>query len=151
MVRWLAAVATVLALSGCGTATAGPHEAEAAPAAQVPAADSTSPEAGPSAVAELSDAGAFASRVRQVLTSLAAQSRSPSSEALRGAFVAAGAEESAIEVSIDVTPTGLEVDAMTGAVAMGGTCVFGQVRGGTATVSELPVLGDGRCFIGDQR
>ena len=47
--------------------------------------------------------------------------------------------------------TGLDVDAIQGAGLIDGTCVFGEVRDGSVTVTVLPVLGSGLCFVGDQR
>lgn len=66
-------------------------------------------------------------------------------------FTAAGLVPDAVEVSIDRTPTGLDVDAIQGAGRTGGTCVFGEVREGAVTVVVLPALASGRCFVGDQR
>lgn len=96
-------------------------------------------------------AGDFAAEVTQTLTALAAQSPRPSREEMRAAFAAAGAQEASVSVSIDITPTGLEVDAMSGAVVVEGVCVFGYVRDGAVTVTQLPVLSGGACFVGDQR
>lgn len=94
---------------------------------------------------------ALTSRITDALNSLAAQTPKPDAETLRAAFESAGADAGSVEVSIDTTPTGLEVDAMTGAAPVADTCVFGHVRDGVATVTQLPVLADGRCFVGDQR
>ncbi len=68
-----------------------------------------------------------------------------------GASGSAGGRKAPVEVSVDKTPTGLEVDAIQGAVRAGGECVFGEVRDGKATVAILPPLSNGLCFIGDTR
>jgi protein tyrosine phosphatase (PTP) superfamily phosphohydrolase (DUF442 family) len=98
-----------------------------------------------------SAADSLAAAITEALNSLAAETPTPDAEALRSAFESAGVDAGSVEVSIDTTPTGLEVDAMTGAVPVGETCIFGHVRGGVPTVTQLPVLADGRCFVGDQR
>ncbi|WP_258069690.1 hypothetical protein [Arthrobacter sp. SX1312] len=54
-------------------------------------------------------------------------------------------------MSIDSTPTGLDVDAIQGAGLIDGSCVFGEVGEGTVTVAVLPALASGLCFVGDQR
>lgn len=134
-------------LSGCGTAAVGSH---ALAGQVVPAVPSPDPAA--SAVpADTAATDSLALRIAESLDSLAAQTPHPDAEELRAAFVSAGAEAGAVEVSIDTTPTGLEVDAMTGAVPTGGACVFGHIRDGAATVTQLPVLATGHCFVGDQR
>lgn len=100
---------------------------------------------------DASTADAVTSRIADALDSLAAETPKPDAEALRAAFESAGVDADSVEVSIDITPTGLEVDAMTAAVPVGETCIFGHVRDGAATATQLPALADGRCFVGDQR
>lgn len=143
----LAAGAMILALGGCGAAVASQEQisqrAPAAPAESTTdsAAENASPEATSDAVAAVTEA----------LNSVAARTPTPDAEALQTAFESAGVDPAAVEVSIDTTPTGLEVDAMTAAVPIGGSCIFGHIREGAATVTELPMLANGQCFIGDQR
>lgn len=139
-------VGIVLAASGCGTDAAG-SQSEAlrmAPAVQ-------SPNPAVSANPTPSTADAFTSSLEDSLTSLAAETTNPDAGALRAAFESAGADPGSVEVSIDTTPTGLEVDAMTAAVPLGDICVFGHIRDGASTVTQLPVLANGLCFVGDQR
>ena len=139
---WVTAV-----LGGCGAPAA---EGHALAGQVVPAAPGPAPAASV-APSETPAAQSLASRIADALDSLAAQTPEPGAEELRAAFVSAGAEAGAVEVSIDTTPTGLEVDAMTGAVPIGESCVFGHIRDGAVTVTQLPVLADGLCFVGDQR
>lgn len=142
----LSAVISVV-ISGCGAASVGiqSHALKVSPATPGPdPAASTLP-------ADASTAAAITSRIADALNSLAAETSKPDAEALRAAFESAGVDADSVEVSIDTTPTGLEVDAMTAAVPVGETCVFGHVRDGTATATQLPALSDGRCFVGDQR
>ncbi len=142
-----AAGVIILGLSGCGAAAGSPTQvlqvAPAAPTASSPAlAAQKTPSEAPSNVL---------TAVTEALNSAAAQTPKPNADALRAAFGTAGVDPAAVEVSIDTTPTGLEVDAMTAAAPVGDSCIFGHVRDGVATVTQLPVLADGRCFIGDQR
>lgn len=141
----LVAVAVAVLGSGCGAAAAGTAAVNASPAGQYPNSPSVT------AASDQSEADAFALRIAEALDSLVAQTPEPDAEGLRAVFVRAGAEAASVEVSVDITPTGLEVDAMTAASPVGETCVFGHLRDGTVTVAQLPVLADGRCFVGDQR
>lgn len=144
----LAAGAISVALSGCGAAAASQEQVlQVAP--EAPAEPNSSPAvqtAPPEATA--SDAR---TAVTEALNSIAALTPEADAEALRAAFETAGIDPAAVEVSLDTTPTGLEVDAMTAAAPVGGSCIFGHIREGVATVTQLPVLADGHCFIGDQR
>lgn len=88
--------------------------------------------------------------VKEQLTKLAASNGKPSSAQMKQAMLDAGVAAENIEVSIDVTPTGLAVDAIEAAAKAANDCVVGQVRDGQATVAVLPVLASGRCFVGDQ-
>ncbi|MDM7989536.1 hypothetical protein [Arthrobacter sp. zg-Y877] len=83
------------------------------------------------------------------LGKLAASDPSPDRQAMADAFAAAGFPAASVEVSADRTPTGLEVDSIQAAALQGGECVFGEVRDGAATVTVLPPLSDGGCFVGN--
>lgn len=111
------------------------------------------PAAPPEAPAPNTDGVAAA--VEASLRSLAGSQGSVTSGQVRTAieegFTAAGLIPDAVEVSIDRTPTGLDVDAIHGAGRTGGTCVFGEVRETTVSVAVLPALASGQCFVGDQR
>lgn len=85
------------------------------------------------------------------LEALAAREPSPNRAMIRDAFTAAGFAGESVEISLDVTPTGLAVDSIRGAAAEQGSCTFGEVREGQVSVSVLPVLASGYCFVGDQR
>ncbi|OFI39590.1 hypothetical protein BIU82_00475 [Arthrobacter sp. SW1] len=82
---------------------------------------------------------------------LKAAGNRPQQEALRNGLVAAGIPEDAVEVSASKTPTGLEVDAVEAAVSSGKECIVGEIRNGRASVTVLPLLADGKCFVGDVR
>ncbi|MET4059633.1 hypothetical protein ABIB35_001165 [Arthrobacter sp. UYP6] len=132
-----------------------------------PAAVPASPSAGtrpaaevrPEAAAQPAAAGtilpAVADRTAESLTdaleALAAKTPSPDRPMMLEAFSAAGFAAESVEVSLDVTPTGLAVDSIRGAVTEDGSCLFGEVREGNVSVSILPVLASGYCFVGDQR
>ena len=94
-------------------------------------------------------AGPRADALETALKQLAGESPSPDRAGMTDAFATAGFDPAAVEVSADRTPTGLDVDAIQGAARQGGDCVFGEVRDGEVTVSVLPVLAGGRCFVGN--
>lgn len=71
--------------------------------------------------------------------------------AIEQGFSSAGVAPEEVEVSIDRTPTGLDVEAVHGAGLIGGTCILGEVREGAVAMAVLPVLASGLCFVGDQR
>ncbi|EMY35244.1 hypothetical protein D477_005131 [Arthrobacter crystallopoietes BAB-32] len=64
------------------------------------------------------------------------------------AMTDAGLPENAVEVSADITPTGLAVDAIEAAAPVEDSCIIGQVRDGEVAISVLPVLDSGKCFVG---
>ncbi|MFJ6002434.1 DUF6993 domain-containing protein [Arthrobacter sp. NPDC092385] len=170
--RALPAVGIVLVLTSCtGSPTAAPEAlgggsaSPSAVSAPTPAptsdsdsapeqpADGTAPAAPPAAPAP--DTDGVAAAVEASLRSLAGSQDSVTSGQVRTAieegFTAAGLVPDAVEVSIDRTPTGLDVDAIQGAGRTGGTCVFGEVRESTVSVAVLPALASGQCFVGNQR
>jgi hypothetical protein len=93
--------------------------------------------------------------VESSLRSLAGSRDAVTSDQVRAAIVQgfsdAGAAPETVEVSIDRTPTGLDVEAIHGAGRIIGTCIVGEVRDGTVSLAVLPVLASGLCFVGDQR
>ncbi len=97
----------------------------------------------------------IARAVESALEALAGSRDAVTSDQVRAAigagFTDADAVAESIEVSIDRTPTGLDVDAIQGAGLVDGTCIFGEVREGTVSVAVLPALATGLCFVGDQR
>ncbi|MGF9646442.1 hypothetical protein AAIH32_00595 [Pseudarthrobacter oxydans] len=172
--RVLAAVtgaALVAGLSACvgGVPGAQPGAAEPATAASPTAAIAASPNAAPStgpgsseAPAEplaetsggqLTDSQAAATEtvkktVTDALGRLAAGSPKPATVQVTEALTGAGVDPAALQVSQSRTPTGLEADAIEASVLQGSDCVIGQVRDGAVTVTVLPVLASGKCFVG---
>ncbi|MHA7207671.1 DUF6993 domain-containing protein [Arthrobacter sp. MDT1-65] len=138
------------------TDAAGPVTTSALP--EDPALPATPPATTPAAAPAPSpedDLAAVSGAVDSALRTLAGSRDSVTSDQVRGAiaegFSAAGAVAESVEVSIDRTPTGLDVDAIQGAGLTGGRCVFGEVRAGVVSVVVLPALSSGQCFVGDQR
>jgi hypothetical protein len=86
--------------------------------------------------------------VTTVLTQLAAAAPKPATAQVTDALAGAGIAPGVLQVSQSRTPTGLEADAIEAAVLQGKDCVIGQVREGTVTVMVLPVLANGKCFVG---
>jgi len=64
------------------------------------------------------------------------------------AMTDAGLDKSDVEVSADITPTGLAVDAIEAAAPVEDNCIIGQIREGEVAISVLPVLDSGKCFVG---
>jgi hypothetical protein len=86
--------------------------------------------------------------VSDALGRLAASSPKPATAQVTDALTGAGIAPAALQVSQSRTPTGLEADAIEAAVLQGKDCVIGQVRDGAVTVTVLPVLASGKCFVG---
>lgn len=153
----LLSLALALCLGGCSAV--GQDPAPPAPAnPSVPADASGRPDSrdgpggGTSAVPGGAASDGSAPDVQALKTrleSLAASDPAPDRNGITQAFVAAGFSASSVEVSADRTPTGLDVDSIQGAALQDGQCLFGEVRDGRVTVSVLPVLSDGRCFVGN--
>ncbi|MCY1674521.1 hypothetical protein OVA06_07325 [Pseudarthrobacter sp. SL88] len=162
--------ALVLLLSGCvsGPSPAGPgvdnpamdQQAQSQPAPEQQSG-STTPSASPEAaatpsgqaLAATSDADKAATEVMkrtvtQTLTGLAGGTPKPATAQVTEVLTAAGIAPAALQVSQSRTPTGLEADAIEAAVLQGKDCVIGQVREGSVTVTVLPVLASGKCFVG---
>lgn len=141
-------VASSLALGGCSLL---PGDGE-----PVDTATSAAPAPAPSEGAALetkappkSAAEELADKVDDSLKKLAGTTKAPNREQLLKAMLDAGAVKEKTELSVDITPTGLAVDAIEAAVLVADECVVGQVRDGHVAVTVLPVLDTGRCFVGD--
>jgi len=86
--------------------------------------------------------------VTDTLTKLASGTPKPATAQVSEALTSAGIAPGVLQVSQSRTPTGLEADAIEAAVLQGRDCVIGQVREGAVTVTVLPVLASGKCFVG---
>lgn len=141
-------LAASLALGGCSFLPSGMQASDPTQTAAgaAPAQDGTEAEVKPpepqSAAQELSG------KVKESLATLAAGAKSPTREQMMAAMLAAGAVQEKVELSLDITPTGLAVDAIEAATPVAEECVIGQVRDGHVTVTILPVLASGLCFVG---
>ncbi|MDQ0212759.1 MULTISPECIES: DUF6993 domain-containing protein [Arthrobacter] len=106
--------------------------------------------ASPGASASLSPGtAALKQTVESVLKTVVAATPKPAQDELRSQLVSAGIPASAVEVSASKTPTGLDVDAIETAAKLDKDCVIGEIRDGQVSVSVLPVLASGKCFVGD--
>lgn len=160
-----ACLAAAVALTACtggaqtepAESTAAPagasREASASPAVPEPPATAPTPAeaAAPAnipATAEDPATAALKQTVTDVLGRLAAGTPRPATAQLIDALTGAGIVAAALEVSESRTPTGLEADAIEAAVLQGKNCVIGQVRDGGVSVTVLPVLVSGKCFVG---
>jgi hypothetical protein len=89
--------------------------------------------------------------MESVLKTIAAATPKPAQDDLRSQLVSAGIPAPAVEVSASKTPTGLDVDAIEAAARLDKDCVMGEIRAGQVSVTVLPVLASGKCFVGDSR
>lgn len=142
-------LAASMALSGCSLLPgATPTPAPVPTVSNAPAeTDAQAPESKP--VEAVSAADAMSGKLKSSLGKLASTTKAPNREQMMAAVLEAGADKENVELSIDITPTGLAVDAIESATLVGEECVIGQVRDGNVAVTILPVLGSGRCFVGD--
>ena len=134
------------------TVSSAPNSAPAtegtAAAVPSPGASGAESSAAPSAhAAEPAPSGAAAA-VEAALQALLASAPQPSTAQVRESLSAAGFAPAAVEVSASRTPTGLAADAVEVGVLGENECVMAQLRSGTVATSVLPVLPNGRCFIG---
>lgn len=150
-------VAAALGLGGCSLLPNDGSAVEQAPAATSAAAEA--PAAPDAAAAEgaapqepaqpLTAAGELGKKLEGTLGTLAQTTKTPNRAQMLNAMLTAGAIKEKTEVSIDITPTGLAVDAIEAATLVAEECVVGQVREGNVAVTVLPALASGRCFVGE--
>ncbi|GAC1599997.1 MAG: hypothetical protein NVS3B6_09670 [Pseudarthrobacter sp.] len=151
---------TAFALAGCvGGSSAGTRPV-ASPSAVGPTASGiTAPTepVGPkpgtagkpgATTAENPATAAMKQTVKDALSRLAAGTPKPATAQVAEALTDAGVAPAALEVSASRTPTGLEADAIESAVLQGKDCVLGHIRDGSVSVTVLPVLASGKCFVG---
>ncbi|MDQ4046991.1 MAG: hypothetical protein M3127_06450, partial [Actinomycetota bacterium] len=112
-----------------------------------PGAGSSTAAATPSAAAG-GPLTAAQKKMTDTLAAIAAGTPKPATEQVRQALTAAGFPAATLEVSAGKTPTGLDVDSIEAAAVQGRDCVIGQIRDGKVTVTVLPVLAGGKCFVG---
>jgi hypothetical protein len=135
-------------------ADAGPGQATTAVQTTAAARPGAAPDAGTSTAAATPSAAAGGAltaaqkKMTDTLAALAAGTPKPGTEEIRQALTAAGFPASTLEVSAGKTPTGLDVDSIEAAAVQGRDCVIGQIRDGKVTVTVLPVLAGGKCFVG---
>ena len=158
MMAWAALLTAICGgplLGGCSANGGSPSLKEASPKEASPsamvatstAAPATHPAASPSDTAA-PDSG-LRLKVQNQLETLLRSSPQPSRNQVKDALERTGTAPSAIEVSASSTPTGLAADSLTAGVLSGKQCVMAQVRSGSVTTVVLPVLSNGRCFVGD--
>lgn len=152
-----AGLLTTVLMAACG----GGPPAVPGPAATGSAAGPSANETGTAAATEQTNAGpsessaavdpatsAMKQTVADALNRLAAGTPKPATAQVAEALTGAGVAPAALEVSASRTPTGLAADAIESAVLQGADCVFGHIRDGSVTVTVLPVLASGKCFVG---
>ena len=142
-------IAVAVALSACtGGQQPGPSASGADPGATAPAPAAGAAQGASTAAAEDPATAALKQTLTDALNRLAAGTPKPATAQMTESLIGAGIPATALEVSESSTPTGLEADAVEAAVLQGGDCVVGQIRDGSVTVTVLPVLSSGKCFVG---
>lgn len=141
-------VAAALAVTGCSSPTTASSEPSQALSQSAATSSVASPKTEPTKTPTAAEA--FSQRVKGSLTKLGNATKAPNREQMMAAMLEAGATKDKVEISIDITPTGLAVDAIESAVPIASNCVIGQVRDGKVAVTILPILASGKCFVGDQ-
>lgn len=153
-----AGLLTALLLTACtggspavtDPASTGPGTATATGPGPDGTGGSAAPAGGQSvgAPAEGAATAAMKQTVTDALNRLAAGTPKPATAQVAEALTGAGVAPAVLEVSASRTPTGLEADAIESAVLQGTDCVLGHIRDGMVTVTVLPVLASGKCFVG---
>jgi hypothetical protein len=122
---------------------------QAATQAAAPATASVKPSASAASTKAAAEATAALQRtMADVLGSVVAANSKPATADITSALTAAGVPARSLEVSAGRTPTGLEVDSMEAAAVLAKECVVGQIRDRKVTVTVLPALSNGKCFVG---
>ncbi|GAA1791499.1 hypothetical protein GCM10009712_43220 [Pseudarthrobacter sulfonivorans] len=151
---------TAFVLTGCtggssaGTQpAAGPSAVATTESGTAAAVEPGSPKPGTAGAsgataAENPATAAMKQTVTDALSRLAAGTPRPATAQVTEALTGAGVAPAVLEVSASRTPTGLEADAIESAVLQDTDCVLGHIRDGSVTVTVLPVLASGKCFVG---
>ena len=133
-------VAISLALGGCSLLPTGPGAPVPSPESTTAVPAEATPALADKPAEQLTAAQELGAKLQTSLTTLASATKTPNREQMMSAM---------LELSIDITPTGLAVDAVEAGALVAEECVVGQVRDGKVAVTLLPVLASGRCFVGD--
>ncbi len=152
--RLALAVLLLSSLAACSSGAGqqpGPDSA-ASGGASSDASSATTPAPPASSAAAQATAASATARLQQTMAgalgSLTAGNPKPGTEQITSALTAAGVPARSLEVSAGRTPTGLEVDSIEAASVQGNDCVVGQIREGKVSMTVLPVLSNGKCFVG---
>ncbi|MFE4545076.1 DUF6993 domain-containing protein [Arthrobacter sp. NPDC056727] len=124
--------------------------ASAAKPAEPPATapGSNAPDSASSASGSAGATAALQRTMAEVLGNVVKANAKPATADITSALTTAGVQARNLEVSAGRTPTGLDVDSMEAAAVQGKECVVGQIRDGKVTVTVLPALSNGKCFVG---
>ncbi|RFA22101.1 DUF6993 domain-containing protein [Subtercola boreus] len=85
------------------------------------------------------------------IASSAASNTTPDGKAFTSALRDGGFDVSAMQVTPDVTTVGVKADTVQFSVALGGQCLIGQYGFGEYHSLVAPLLGTGRCLVGETR
>ncbi|HKU32138.1 MAG TPA: hypothetical protein VJQ60_16775 [Arthrobacter sp.] len=139
-------------VSGSSASASGSVSASPAPPSSGSAGTpSTQPSAGTGTPSANAATAKLVQTMESTLKAVVSETSKPAQDVLRSRLESAGIPASAVEVSASKTPTGLDVDAIEAAARSGKDCVMGEIRDSQVSVSVLPVLASGKCFVGDSR
>lgn len=100
-----------------------------------------------SAAAELSLLATY----QHALERVSAELQEPTVATVKPILTEYGFSSDKVEVSQSLTPTGLDVDAISVALTVDGQCFIGQIRSSAVATKSMPPLDDGRCLIGSDK
>ena len=149
--RFALAVLLLSSLAACSSGASQQPGPDSAASGGASSGASSAATPASSAAAQATAAAATARLQRTMadaLGSLTAGNPKPGTEQITSALTAAGVPARTLEVSAGRTPTGLEVDSIEAASVQGKDCVVGQIRDGKVSMTVLPVLSSGKCFVG---
>lgn len=118
-----------------------------------PVAPSTAPSPSPTATAETKhlshdEIDQSKAKLSQTLSALLSFNSSPSTTEIRDYLTKEGIPSANLQISATKTPTGLKADATEIGWANTDTCIMGFIADAKSSVSILPALPDGSCFVG---
>jgi len=148
--------AGVLVVLGAATLVActgpAPESLPSEPAAVSPSS-SASPEATPEPDPVLQPEGSAEDNLPyfDFVNSKLLEGGNPGGRAVIDNLVSAGFDKSAMEVTVDRTPLGSNVDSVQFSVRLGDECLIGQAGAGGYTSTVAPTLHTGSCLIGKTR
>lgn len=146
--------AVALCVAACSPASTLPDNQRVVPVSTPVAPSQPSASETPSAPAPTlskepgGDPAVAKDKLATSLSALLSFTPEPSTAEIRDYLAKEGIKAEKLQVSATTTPTGLKADATTVSWANGENCIMGFIADQKSSVSVLPILPDGTCFIG---